>query len=612
MPETEIPQAAQTDSEGFRRGKGFTPAETLEVPKKAETPFKVRLKRFLSPYAVSSGAVLASIMIGACNEGDGGGAKVTIGENTPGQSIVIEMTPTATTPSGETVIPGTNVAVPTETKPAATPTATETPKPAENPLYSRYDSLAAKIKGSEISSDIKSDLLKQLEGYKTIESVQDQLMKAYTTELGPDGKTPALLYYSWPKIPGVNQENQMFVLVNQGKIDAMRGQVDLLNGSFDGSKVKGVIDNLNRSLAQKPGEGNGLFIGVDISPADYKSLADPKSAPEVTFSGVSEDQKAKVLNLLGTKYAALRGDFEIRGITSGTSKTENIGGKTVVSINFSSPGAMEHELGHAENLLQTENSVPAKELIHLAVLAEKLLADPNLGRQWNSLDQLGKDQTQMPPDLPAFGDSALDRLMHDFANPENPGGIFTNGAIKFATDNTGAKITPEKFAALTKTGSADKKVFYNDLNAFLAGDKDLLDQLSANSKYFEMHISWFRENPQAYVNLAQKLSGIQFTHPSGRERSTYYGKDSVLFNDSVFAVKLLSGDAKALEYLNSLGATERSLLLNDAVARLQMADQEYFADMAKKSTIRPDSPTYVNAVLYFQSLREAFAKVSVN
>lgn len=512
-------------------------------------------------------------------------------------------------PHKETPVPTIPATVsPTATKEAPTATPTQE-KLAENPLFARYDALAGKITESNISSDVKNELLTQLEEYKTIESVQDQLMKAYLSELGPDGKTPALLYYSWPEVPGIEQNNQIFVLVNQNKMENdLRLQIDQLNESFENGKVQGVFAQINKDLTEKPGSGNGLYVGIDISPSEYMLLANPDSVPEVSFSNVTEDQKAEVLNLLSTGYASLRGNFEIRGITTGTSKTETLGdGKTVIYINFSNSGAVAHELGHALNLLQTTNALPPADFIHSAILAEKLLFDPQHGRQHGSLDQMGRNPDEIPVGLPTFTDSALDRLIHNFANTEFPNGRFLNGVSKFTLAGSGAKITQEKYMELTKTLPGNQKVFYEDLNAFIVGDKEILDQLAASSKYFEMHIAWFRENPQAYVNLAQKLSGIQFTHNYGKERATYYRQnESVLFNDSVFAVKLLSGDTRALDYLNSLDATERSLLLNDAVARLQMADQEYFADMGVRAIAKPENSAFVNTINYFQSLQEVF------
>lgn len=571
--------------------------------------WKTRLskKKLAAAAVVTAGAAsVAGTFLGEVTVGKGN-ENTNTGENTGSENVVtVELTPALKTPSGETIIPGTNVAVPTIS--TETPRPVETAAPAENPLFARYDSIAAKINASEASSGVKSELLTQLEGYKTIELVQDQLMKAYLSELGPDG-TPALLYYSWPKVPGVSQESQMFVLINQNKVESgLRAKIDLLAGNFEAVKAQEVFAEINRGLTENPGSGNGLYVGIDLSPSEYKFLADPRQAPEVTFSNVSEEQKAQVLNLLNTKYATLKGSFEIRGISSGTSVTNNLEGKTVISINFADKLALNHELAHALNLSQDVNAVPVEDFVHSAVLAEKALFDANYGRQHSSLEQMGKGLDQVAPGMPAFSDSGLDRFMHNFANSENPNGMFGDGARKFALDRSGVGITNEKIAEVTKTRSGDTKVFYDNLDAFLNGERETLDKLSAMSEYWEMKVGWLRGHPKEFENLAAKLSGIQITHPSGKEKLSYY-KYLAEGTDPVFAVMLVNGDARALDYLNSLDTTNRSLLLNDSVARLQTADFETWATMSTWGVIREGQNAYANYVSYYLGLREAFGKV---
>ncbi len=234
-----------------------------------------------------------------------------------------------------TTIPGTNIPKPTigpiETQtPTATSGLTETPSSAEtitanatetmtsaeDPIFGRYDRLASKIERAEISAEDKVKYLAEVEKYKDVERVQARFLEAYHSAVGPDGKTPELLYYleqKWPAMPDFSAEDQIFFIRNGSKLEGfIRPKIEDLAANFSKRAADEIFLAIDQKMANVGYEPGRLYFGVEFSMSDYRFLAHPELVPktEVDYSNLSAEQIAKMKELQ-TKLAPLIGNFRM-------------------------------------------------------------------------------------------------------------------------------------------------------------------------------------------------------------------------------------------------------------------------------------------------------------
>lgn len=514
-------------------------------------------------------------------------------ENTP--TSVAEFT--VTTPSGETATfttpsPTPEQLTPTpETKPTEQPT--KAPEVTPSAEYAPYDSLITKISSSTLSEQEKQESITQIEQIKLTEKVQKQLLSAYNTELGPDGKTPALLYYTklrYPNIPTLTPESQIFILQNQKILDTeIAPKIKTLNETFDPNTLKNTLEQIsyNAGHVYNP---DGPYFGLNVSLSDYSYLSESLTPAEsqTKYENLTPTQ-IESLKVLESELAPLVGNFTIFG-TKGFELNYfqgPSGNKYELHINPDNQQSARHEWSHATNIEQNKSiagSLTPEELVKLATLHEKALTDPVYGRQYATLNQLFTSYSEINRYTAGASSYPFETFVTN-TNASGPEKMYKVEPHTFAVNKlTGVKMTD---ADIVKILELQPKQ-YKDTKEFVNAKLPQLEKLAQTAPFFAPFVEMLKKDPATMDKLASKIGKNSIANYHTTTEGDYLRFFVEYYCDSSFTVGLLNGQPEMVKIFTNLTKEDQKLLLTNSLAILQHADHETWAENSRFSIESPN------------------------
>lgn len=395
MPETE--QSGPVETPDSPRHQKYTPGEPNLAQKEHQNWFRrfvkarVSKKKFAEAAVATGGAasVVGTLLGGATADRGGENTDVGAADATSENVATVDITPASTTASGETIVPGTNVAVPTIS--AETPKPAETPKSEEAAVSPIYGQLKTRIGSENLSGDEKTQLLGTVDKLEKTAKVLGRFERAYENAKEPDG-TPTLYKVQTERFanadftslyPGKTKEQalQQYWTDNLKPaflrdIANIHGIENVLGGAKTFEEFRVLLENYGKNYFNAfsadytkfefaPAEPRNLVIDVD---ADV--LADPKLASRV------EAEKAKLADLAAKLPNVGTIHYKIRSKLGGNYDVNN----NVIEIslgNLEYPDYIKvHETGHYLDVFLNREmqGIASPELIFGAmVLREKII-----------------------------------------------------------------------------------------------------------------------------------------------------------------------------------------------------------------------------------------------
>lgn len=542
-------------------------------------------------------------------------------ENTP----TLQPEFTVTTPSGATATFETPTLTPTiELTPTPTPaveltptpTATEQPRPTPEVIavaeHASYDSLIAKISSSTLTEKEKSEYISQIENLKQVETVQKQLIIAYNSELGPDGITPALLYYTrlkFPNIPNFSAESQIFILQNQKVLEReIRTKIQSLNNTFDQYALKDSLEQIGYKAGYVFNVDGGPYRGLNISLSDYpEMLKQQKKEPQITYENLTPDQIAS-LKVTENDLAPLTGKFSITATKDfELSYFQDRGRSFELHINPSNTNSVQHEWSHATSLEQNKfiaTSLSAQELVKLATLHEKALTDPQYGRQYATLNQLFTSYDKMNRYTAGASSYPFETFVTNTTAASRSEQIYKIEPHTFATNSqTGEKLTVEEVVKILDL----KLINYKNTQEFVTAKLPQLEKLAQTSSFYKIFVEMLKKDPSTMDNLGSKIGGGSISNYRNTTEGDYLRFFVEYYSDSAFTIALINGQPDVVAVFNTLSKEDQKLLLTNSLALLQHADYETWAEGSRFSVKSPNpAPRSDNPYTeYYNFLRQA-------
>lgn len=526
-------------------------------------------------------------------------------DNTPDtsdstHSLNIENTPTSqpeftvTTPSGATATFETPSPTPAaELTPTPTSTEHPTPTPEITPSaeHAPYDSLIAKISSSSLSEKEKSEYIGQIEELKQIETVQKQLMSSYSSELGPDGKTPALLHYTrlrYPNTPNLTPESQIFILQNQKIIETIiRPQIQSLNTKFDQFSLKQTLEQISYNAGHVFNPDGGPYLGLNISLSDYPEILDSQNESQITYENLTPDQIA-ALETVKKELAPLTGNFSITATKDfELNYFQDTGKNFILHINPSNPNSLRHEWAHATNIDQNKaiaTSLSPQELVKLATLHEKALTDPQYGRQYATLEQLFSPYSKIDSYTAGASSYPFETFVTN-TEVDSQDKIFKIEPHNFATNSqSGEKLTVEEVVKILELKSGQFQSSQEFVNAKLPQ----LQKLAETSPFYAVFVEMLKKDPSSMDNLATKIGKNSIANFNNHSEGDYTRFFVEYYCDSAFTVALINGQPDVAALFNSLSKEDQKLLLTNSLTLVQHADYETWAEGSRFSVSSPN------------------------
>lgn len=518
---------------------------------------------------------------------------------------------TATLPSGNQA----TIEIPTPTpftQPTNTPTPENTPSStpeiipdASIPLY---DNLEAKIKNSTISEKEKSEYISIINEFKQIETIQARLLKAYNSELGPDSKTPALLYYTklkYPHVPNLTPQSQIFILQNQNLLEnTIRPQIKTLTDNFDQFQLKNVLEQIsyNSNHVFNP---EGVYLGLQISLSDYTALESSKeSDSQITYENLSPAQ-VESLNKLSTLFSPLIGTFTVIGVKNFEPNLFQDQGQSFrLQINTDNIQSARHEWAHATSLSQNKSIAHAlspEELVHLLVLQEKALSDPQYGRQYATLEQLFTTYQELNPYIAGASIYPFETFVTN-TEVDSQDKIFRIEPHDFATNTiSGEKMTVNDVVKILDLKPAQ----YNNSQEFVNAKLPQLEKLAQTSKFYAVFVEILKKDPSTMDKLASKIGKNSIANLNNQSEGDYARFFVEYYCDSAFTIGLINGQAEITSVFNSLTVEDQKLLITNSLAVFQHADFETWAEGSRFSIQSPTPAPQENNPYsdYYKNLR---------
>ncbi len=538
--------------------------------------------------------------------------------NNPEATLTIPTPPrpefTATLPNGSTA----TIEIPTITptpSPEATPIPTELPTPEVTPTpeQSMFEHLTAKINTSNLSEHERVEYLQQIEELKKIERIQSELLDSYLKTLGPDNKTPALLYYAetkFPSLPGLTPESQIFILQNQRILDTIiEPQLKSLSENFNPETAKSVFEQIrfNSGHVSNP---EGPYFGLNITLSDYSELnTATENQSNITYEKLSPTE-IDLLKTIEQQLAPLIGKFTL--IKTGNLEPnyfQDLGNEFELHINPNNIQSLRHEWAHATNLAQN-NQIPTslspEQLIQLAVLHEKALTDPLYGRQYSTLSQLFTPYSEMNR-YTAGSSSYPFEIFVTNTQINSQEKIYKVEPHSFATNSqTGEKLSVEEVVKIFELQNRQ----YKNSSEFVSAKLPQLEKLASTSDFYRIFVEMLKNNPSTMDNLASKIGKNSIANINNTSEGDYLRFFVEYYCDSAFIVGLNSGESSIIDHFKSLSEADQKLLLTNILAITQQADFETWSEGSRFSIESPNpSPNNNNPYTeYYTQLRLAIEK----
>lgn len=568
----------------------------------------------LGALAVGTAGTLAAL-----KSSENGSKDQNLADNDPTTETLITPTSpaspefTVTTPNGETAtITTTSSHTPENSTPAPTETETpSTPEVAPNPEYVIYDSLIEKVSSSSLSEQEKSEYISQIENLKQIEDVQKQLLQAYESELGPDGKTPALLYYTqlrFPNTPSLPAESQIFLLQNQKILEVIiRPQIEDLNRQFNQFEVKNALEQISYNTGHTFGPEQIPNFGLRIPLSSYPELLEHNQS-QVEYQNLSPEQ-INNLKSIETELAPLTGNFTVFG-TEGfqPSYFSDLGSRYELHINPDNTQSARHEWAHATNIEQNNsiagNLSPA-ELVKLATLHQKAITDSDYGRQYGTLDQLFSPYNELNP-YTAGASSYPSEIFITNTEANSQEKLYKIEPHEFAVNSqTGEKLTVEEVVKILELGPNH----YQNTQEFITAKLAQLEKLSQTSPFYRVFVEMLKKDPSTMDNLATKVGQNSIANINNTSEGDYLRFFVEYYCDSVFTVGLLNGNPEITSVFNNLSPENQRLLLTNSLAVMQHADFETWAESSRFSIESPNPQPRTDNPLreYYLFLKQVLA-----
>lgn len=512
---------------------------------------------------------------------------------------------TATTPDGSTVTIEIPSSTPTQTPETSSPSPETTPTPEQG----IYENIIKEISSSNLSENEKAEYINQVENLKKIESIQNKLLTTYSTNLGPDNKTPELLYLTklkYPSLPNFDAESQIFILQNQEILDNfIKPQLESLSTNFNIVELKNTLEQIqfNSNHVFNP---DGPYFGLNISLSDYLKLSDTdnEKSTEITYENLSEAEIDSLQSLVA-ELAPLSGKFTIRKAGNfEPNYFQDLGNSYLLVVNPNNPQGLRHEWAHATNLAQNESiitSLTPEELVNLATLQEKALTDPNFGSQYKSLDQLFTKYSELNPYIAASSNYPFETFVTN-TEVNSQEKLYKVEPHIFATNSqTGEKFTIEELVQILELQPNQYKTSKEFVNAKLPQ----LQKLAESSDFYAVFVKMLLDNPETMDNLASKIGRNSIANFNNQSEGDYARFFVEYYCDSAFIVGLISGHTEINTIYLSLNEQDQNLLTTNILALVQHADFETWAEGSRFSVQSPTPAPQENNPYseYYSNLR---------
>ncbi len=596
------------------------PYEPQEFEPKNLAKNKSRLSRRQQFILGTAGAAVGSTIIAGLAQACESNNPETIPTTNPEATLTIPTPPkpefTTTLPDGSTA----TIEIPTITPyptSEATPTPTETPPPTPEvtptPEQKLLENLASKINTSNFSEQEKTEYLQQIEELKKIERAQSELLNYYLKNLGPDNKTPALLYYTelkLPSLPGITPESQIFILQNQRILDnVIEPQLKSLSENFNTETAKSVFEQIkfNSNHISNP---EGPYFGLNITLSDYSELnTSIENQSDIAYEGLSQEE-INSLKTIEQQLAPLIGKFTL--IKAGNLEPnffQDLGDEFELHINPSNIQSLRHEWAHATNIAQNNQiplSLSAEQLVQLTTLYEKALADPLYGRQYATLEQLFTAYSEMNPYVAGASSYPFETLVTN-TEINSQEKIFKIEPHNFATNSqTGEKLSVEEVVKIFDLQNRQ----YKNSAEFVSAKLPQLEKLAQTSDFYRVFVEMLKKNPETMDNLASKVSKNSIANRNFQSESNYLRFFVEYYCDSAFTVGLISDHPEIKTLYLSLSGQDQKLLLANTLAITQHADFETWSEGSRFSVESPNpQPNDLDPFAeYYTQLRLAIEK----